>query len=160
MRDEFKSLEYERALFDDVTAGNASVADVERLRDKYAVQARLYGDAEGRVERAKAAYDKARRERDDRKRVLASVALELKLAAEAAGVDPLGDAGPEGAAEAPGAPGGATPQVSAGSGVPEGAGAASVASATASGPAPQPAGPDGSPSSDAGRGDAGWPSRA
>lgn len=91
----------ERALFDDVTAGNASAADVERLRAKYAVQARLFGEAEGRVERAKAAYEKARRERDDRKRVLASVTLELKLAAEAAGVDPLGDTAGEGGSEAP-----------------------------------------------------------
>lgn len=149
-----------RALFGEVLAETTSAKDLDKLRARYAVQVRLFGEAEGRMERTRAAYERARRERDDRKRVLASVALELKLAAEAAGVDPLGDAGPEGAAEAPGAPGGATPQVSAGSGVPEGAGAASVASATASGPAPQPAGPDGSPSGDAGRGDAGWPSQA
>ena len=43
----------ERALFDDVTAGSTSAADVEKLRAKYAVQARLFGEAEGRVERTR-----------------------------------------------------------------------------------------------------------
>lgn len=88
-----------RDLFAEAVADSVSGTSVEKLRKKYQTQVRLYGEAESKVERTRRSWEAAKADRDARKKTLNAVALELKIAAEAAGVDPLGDIDDEGAGE-------------------------------------------------------------